>query len=304
MEYRYRYSVIVPHRNIPELLARCLASVPVRPDTQIVVVDDCSDNCTQTDIISAAGGRSDVHFVFLDKCSGAGNARNEGLKEADAEYVLFADSDDFFMPALDDVLNRYKATDADIVYFRGCSKDTDTMAPAKRADQLNGFIDLYGRNAAKGELMLRYQFGEPWCKMVKREIIDRNGIGFDLTSIHNDTTFSYLVGHYASKVTVDETVLYCVTVRQGSVSKGTSDSKIMERMDVSVRAEKFFMDHGIPVRERRHYIQLWTDIQNGRKDLFRSGYGLLKKYGLSSCHIYRRLAGTLLIMIWKKITRK
>ena len=37
------YTVIIPHKNIPELLQRCLDSIPERDDIQVIVVDDNSD---------------------------------------------------------------------------------------------------------------------------------------------------------------------------------------------------------------------------------------------------------------------
>jgi len=38
----YNYSIIIPHYNIPELLMRCLKSIPKRDDIQVIVVDDGS----------------------------------------------------------------------------------------------------------------------------------------------------------------------------------------------------------------------------------------------------------------------
>lgn len=40
----YQYSIIIPHYNIPHLLERCLWTIPKRSDTQIVVVDDKSND--------------------------------------------------------------------------------------------------------------------------------------------------------------------------------------------------------------------------------------------------------------------
>ena len=42
MEETVNYSIIIPHYDIPDLLIRCLHSIPVRPDVQVIVVDDCS----------------------------------------------------------------------------------------------------------------------------------------------------------------------------------------------------------------------------------------------------------------------
>ena len=36
------FSIIIPHKNIPDLLMRCLKSIPVSEDIQVIVVDDNS----------------------------------------------------------------------------------------------------------------------------------------------------------------------------------------------------------------------------------------------------------------------
>ena len=36
------YTFIIPHHNCPELLDRCLTSIPQRDDIQVIVVDDNS----------------------------------------------------------------------------------------------------------------------------------------------------------------------------------------------------------------------------------------------------------------------
>ena len=37
------YSIIIPHKDIPDLLQRCLDSIPVRDDVEVIVVDDNSN---------------------------------------------------------------------------------------------------------------------------------------------------------------------------------------------------------------------------------------------------------------------
>jgi len=36
------FSIIIPHKEIPDLLMRCLRSIPVSEDIQVIVVDDNS----------------------------------------------------------------------------------------------------------------------------------------------------------------------------------------------------------------------------------------------------------------------
>lgn len=38
------FSIIIPHYDIPDLLMRCLKSIPVSEDIQVIVVDDNSSD--------------------------------------------------------------------------------------------------------------------------------------------------------------------------------------------------------------------------------------------------------------------
>lgn len=89
------YSVIIPHKDIPCLLQRCLDSIPPRDDVQIIVVDDNSS----PDIVDFAHfpgrDRTDVEILFTKEGGGAGYARNCGLAGAKGKWLVFADADDF-----------------------------------------------------------------------------------------------------------------------------------------------------------------------------------------------------------------
>ena len=88
------YSIIIPHKNIPDLLKRCLDSIPRRNDVQIIVVDDNSDP-EKVDFSNFPGvGEKCVEVYFTKEGKGAGFARNVGLKYAIGKWVLFADADD------------------------------------------------------------------------------------------------------------------------------------------------------------------------------------------------------------------
>ena len=67
------YSIIIPHKNSPELLDRCLKSIPERNDIEIIVVDDCSDENCRPQI-----DRKGVEIIYVTKeeTKGAGRARN------------------------------------------------------------------------------------------------------------------------------------------------------------------------------------------------------------------------------------
>ena len=84
------YSIIIPHKNCPDLLKRLLDSIPERDDVQIIVVDDNSDEGKKPSI-----DRKDTEVILLDaeRSKGAGRARNVGLEHAEGKWLLFADAD-------------------------------------------------------------------------------------------------------------------------------------------------------------------------------------------------------------------
>lgn len=239
------YTIIIPHHNIPRLLQRAIDSIPFRDDLEVIVVDDASDNECKDELHAVCNRRKGVKLIELEKNGGGGKARNEGLKQATGEFALFLDADDFFNYCINDILDEYKDTDADIVFFKGNCVDSDTYAVGHRLDYNNVKIDKYLAEENGGEHLLRYYFQVPYCKLVRRSIIVDNNIKFDETSIRNDVTFSYLIGYHASKIAADRRAVYCATTREGSVSSFRGADRILTTIDVLGRAVLFFRSKGI-----------------------------------------------------------
>lgn len=275
-------SIIIPHHNIPELLRRCLSSIPKRDDLQVVVVDDYSDNKYIPELQKIEEDFPHVTMFYLDKNGGGGKARNEGLKVAKGRYVLFADADDFFNYCLNQVLNDYKEADYDIIYFDANSVNTETYVNTDRCMNLHKKITLYQKHPEKSLFQLRYLFGEPWCKMVKREVIEQHHIQFSETIIHNDTKYSYLVGYYCPKAHVDPRAIYCVTDREGSVSKCSSLDRMFTRTQVFAEATMFFQTHGINMYGPFLYCPLTYFLGRGDMTNVKRCTAIMKNEGMNT----------------------
>lgn len=131
--------------------------------------------------------------------------------------IIFADADDFFTPGFNDILNKYKDQEFDMVVFQAISLHSETYQLNNRANVLDEWIKLYENNKKKGEEKLKYQFGEPWCRIINRRIVEINNIRFQEVKCHNDTAFAYHLGHLTTKLIVDKTVGYVITYREDSV---------------------------------------------------------------------------------------
>jgi len=247
MERKINYSIIIPHKNIPNLLRRCLDSIPRRDDVQIIVVDDNSD----PDIVNFEQfpGLNDpfVEVFFTKEGKGAGFARNIGLTKAVGKWLLFADADDFYNYCINDILNDYLDSDYDIIYFLNNSVDSDFYTTTYRCIGSNNLIKQWLNSSKKNDALLRYRRLVIWSKIFKKEFVNKYSIVFDEVSISDDTTFGYLTGHYASSVYADARALYCSTIRQDSLqhSKRSFEKKITE-FYVICKYYKFYREHNIP----------------------------------------------------------
>ena len=160
---------MIPHKNDPKRLQRCLDSIPHRADLKVIVVDDNSDPAI-VDFDSFPGkDRSDVEVIFDKVGGGAGHARNIGLKHLTAEKLINADADDFFTYCFNDVLDEYAADDSDIVFLNVCSVMEGTYLHSNRCAYKNKLIDGYlHKDPIKFELLLRYDEGSPCSKIIKK----------------------------------------------------------------------------------------------------------------------------------------
>ena len=69
------FSVIIPHYDIPDLLMRCLESIPVSKEIQVIVVDDNSPDADTYLERYPELSRPYLEFVRTTKGGGAGYPR-------------------------------------------------------------------------------------------------------------------------------------------------------------------------------------------------------------------------------------
>ena len=129
------YSIIIPHKGIPDLLMRCLRSIPVSEDIQVIVVDDNSVGADTYLERYSELSRPYLEFVRTTKGGGAGYARNVGLEHAKGKWLLFADADDFFVEDMHDIISSYVDSEADVIFFKN---------KAVLSENINIEIDVLG----------------------------------------------------------------------------------------------------------------------------------------------------------------
>ena len=242
------FSIIIPHYNTPELLVRCLKTIPVREDIQVIVVDDCSPNSDDYLQRYPELSRPYLEYYSTSKGGSAGRARNVGLDHARGKWLLFADSDDLFVDTLGEILNSKKDAEEDIIFFRKKTVlSTDLNKVSERSNWADEMIDEYLKTG--NEVELRRRFYAPWCKIIRRSIVEENHIRFNETRYSNDAFFSTFVGIMAKKISIMDYPIYILTEREGSLASDylNKPGEFDERADVCYSVQKLLQEHHFPV---------------------------------------------------------
>ena len=92
------FSIIIPIYNVEKYLRQCIDSVLAENflDCEIILVNDGSpDGCSE---ICDEYANKYSHIKVIHKHNGGlSDARNAGIKEAKGDYLIFLDSDDYWI---------------------------------------------------------------------------------------------------------------------------------------------------------------------------------------------------------------
>ncbi len=249
------YTIIIPHYNIPELLVRCLQSIPVREDIQVIVVDDCSLNSMTYKTRFPEFSRPYLEWYSTSESGSAGRARNIGVKHAKGKWILFVDADDLLSDNALELLDNMFDYQEDIVFYKTRSVMSDNLALSSNRNFYDYYFEEYIMN--NNEENFRFHFHSLWGKVFKASLIHSQNIRFDETLYSNDVYFSAVSGYFAKSIKVMQDVLYIVTERAGSLASSQFEKRkptyneCKIRLGVALKVRNFMEKHGIPSFSRQ-----------------------------------------------------
>lgn len=207
-----KVSVIIPVYNAEQYLRQCLDSVvnQTLEDIEIICVDDGSTDSSVAILKEYAARDSRVRLI-REKNRGAGAARNQGLREANGDYLSFLDADDFFEPQmLEKAVAQAEAYDAQIVVF-----DSDQYHMDKRQfvrvpwvmvrEDIPPYMPFHYRQLA-GNIFLSF-VGWAWDKLYRRDFVEEHRLSFQEQRTTNDMLFVFSALVLAKRIAVVDEVL-------------------------------------------------------------------------------------------------
>ena len=236
-------SIIIPIYKIEDCLERCLNSVlnQTYSNLEIILVDDGSpDRCPE---ICDEWAKRDKRIRAIHKHNeGVSAARNTGLDQAEGEYILFVDGDDYIAPKL--VERLYEAVKISAAEIALCDfeKGTDPSAifyekkdKPEIIDKKTALARIYDNDHSA------FQYVVPWGKLYQRSIFE--GIRYPAGKIFEDMYITHLLMNRCNKIAVLDGKYCYYYQRKDSIVNRSYDVRKLDYLEAMNDRIVFFKKH-------------------------------------------------------------
>lgn len=239
-------SIIVPVYRVEDCLIRCLDSLyrQTLRDIEIVLVDDASpDRCgTICDKYAAKDNRFKVVHHVVNK--GLSAARNSGIKNAAAAYLMFVDSDDYVhedfcrLPYECAVLHG-----ADMVIFR-YKRFGYPVKLGFANNELSKFVSFGHKNKWEAIDIVLNGYPQAWNKLYKRDLF--HNISYPEGYYFEDIGTTHKVVWEASNIYFKEEILYFKCYRDSSITTLKTEKAMQDWFEMCMLQYQDLVTWGYP----------------------------------------------------------
>lgn len=215
-------SVIIPIYNVEKYLRECVDSVlgQTYSNIEVILVDDGSpDGCPA---ICDDYAKKDSRVRVVHKPNGGlSDARNAGIEAMNGDYVVFIDSDDYWLNEnfLNEVVENNINKNPDCIFIRDVSVYSDETSKVAGHE-----LDLKKvENCSRSE-MIEYlnNEGTLWvsscCKILKSDIIKDNNLRFERGLLSEDIDFMFQTYPCLKSFSYYDTPIYAYRKRDNSIT--------------------------------------------------------------------------------------
>ncbi len=283
-------SVIVPIYNVAPYIERCVRSLMEQTfkDVEYIFVNDCTpDNSIeilQAVIEDYPERKEYVKIIHNEKNKGLAATRFVGLDQANGEYVLHCDSDDWVeKEMLEKMHEKAVQENADIVCCETIKEKSDGRYHYKYS---------YDEETIENGL-LALQIEEIhiaiWNKLIKHSLFAKHNIrNYDGVNMGEDSALTIRLRYYSEKTIIIHKPFYHYNrMNTNSMVADIKESAILQKIELAKHIEKFFKEKGEFEKFRtliNHYkfeskqyylrnkkdIKKWRSIYNeSHKDIFK-----------------------------------
>ena len=230
-------SVIVPVYNVAQYLEKSIASIQQQTyqNLEIILVDDGATDESGR-LSEQIAEQDDRVLIYHKENEGLSQARNDGLKQAHGDYVIFIDSDDYIHPEM--IASLYQQLvkeDADVSSCGVMNVYANSESP-QTENQDDYFIcdtEIFLREYLIGEKIP----GTICNKLIKKEIATQ--LSFPKGLIYEDAYYHFDLIKVAKKYVVNTKPYYYYFHRGDSITTKTYAEKDLAYIDIY---QKFYTE--------------------------------------------------------------
>lgn len=229
-----KLSIIIPVYQVENYIERCLRSIVSQScdDYEIILVDDASTDRSM-EIARNVLENSDVRVQFLKHESNRGlsAARNTGIRAANADYLLFVDSDDSLADgALCDFVRFIDDCHADCIVG-------NYMVVSDKGEYVSKKYGARRSLDSSDDICMAYSMGDipimAWNKCIKTELVRNKNLYFKEGICHEDELWTFLLVNEIDSLVVTGVCSYTYYIRGGSImTNAKKEFRLRSSIDV------------------------------------------------------------------------
>ena len=232
-------SIIIPIYNLEDYISYCLDSIvsQVKENVEIILIDDGSKDKSREICESYCEKYCYIKYFYQDN-AGVSVARNNGLKKAVGDYILFVDGDDWIINnSIPQIINKIK-NNREVDIFAGdfvksknnhtkSKKVKNTSLNLKKYDFPENLIKLFETNNFNPSL---------WCNIIKRNLFFSNNILLDANVKYTEDMDCMLqLFLKAKKIDFIEKPFYVYRQNQASATHSCSLKRVDDTMNFVIK---------------------------------------------------------------------
>lgn len=239
-----KLSIIIPAFNVEKYLPKCLDSILQQgcTDFEVVVVNDGSTDGTRVLLDQYAAKYGNLK-VITQANAGMSIARNRGLDEAQGEYVMFVDSDDWlFEDSLTQLAQELQGEDVVCFGAQKYIESSTAYIPNNRPinnETVSGWEYFNKQRLLPTEI----HFVCIWQRAYRRDFLFANNLFFveDIRRAEDDL-FSTMVMYHAQMLKTIPLDVYVYRVRDNSITTTVN----VDRWYDSLKAQEMLVNFFVP----------------------------------------------------------
>lgn len=245
-----KVSVIIPVYNVGNYLERCLESVLGQTEKSIEIL--CIDDCSTDDSLSILEcfGRKDkrLHIFKNEINQGQAYSRNIGLDNAQGEFILFLDADDYIAEKM--IEEMYAAAikrNLDLLFCdtKILQEYKEAQATPLRRFRKVAYADEVGAVLFHHMMQNQDMFGSVWGVLYRTAFLKENQLRFIKGILHEDVPFIFKATILSRKAgCVNHTYYYYVERNNSTMRRDNLEQRLEGLLIAYFDMLLFWREHG------------------------------------------------------------